>query len=463
MREINPCSFKPNGHEDLTARAKLRAKKSGGGGSNGQKAKWARSVVDAAMPSQPLESSKVSSEDSKPKETIIELLSDDDGEQTDNRIDENKIRSIKVKKEDIPKCWIEVYLLMPKDKFLTEEDKKKNVQSTSTTTKKITSGTTKNKTKQNKTKNNEENLTDKNDSDQNDIEKKVEDDKGGDEVCVVDRSDAPKGRYVQLDLFNGGSKVGSLIDQPKKFESLICNRKPVAYVIAVDATGLMIDVTGRYSCDSGSTKKLRLPCIEWWDKLVHSTRATSLAYRNRENKEKEIRNTSGIEESDKIITSSSSSSSSSSSPVLATVSITIENNSSGGNAKSNGNSLHSHQNTEDKSDSGNVTSFNDVSAALVITSDASDDKKGSAINGRSSLIICNNSANSSTNSSQKSKAEWRLSQQLKAEQEEFDTLALNEPLPSTLSGFKNHPLYTLHRDLKVDVCVCVCVCTYLCV
>jgi Rad4 beta-hairpin domain 1 len=75
-------------------------------------------------------------------------------------------------------------------------------------------------------------------------------------------------------------------------------------------------------------------------------------------------------------------------------------------------------------------------------------KKNPVSNDKNSMISCN-IMNLSNVNNQKKKAEWRLSQQLKAEQEEFTTLALNEPLPTTLSGYKNHPLYTLHRDLKV--------------
>ena len=438
MREINPCSYKPNGHEDLTARAKLRAKKSGGG-SNGQKAKWARSVVDATMTTVSAADTKVISEDSRSKDTVIELLSDDEGgegegEGGEERVDENKIRSIKVKKEDIPKCWIEVYLLMPKDKDKSVNDKNKKDKTASATSKKTTGGTGKNRTKQDKASSKENSSSEGKKSDKSDKSNANENmAEGSDDVCIVDSAEIPLGRYVQLDLFNGGSKVGSLIDQPKSFESAICNRRPVAYVIAVDATGLMIDVTGRYSSDSGSTKKLRMPCIEWWDQLVHATRATSLAKQSRDSKES--RDMSGVEYITPLLSSSSSSASSSSasssSSILTdTKDTTSENNSS--NKISNGNISNGHHSAAPSSSTNN----SDMSKNIPV----SDDKNS---------IVSNNIMNSTMISNQKKKAEWRLSQQLKAEQEEFTTLALNEPLPTTLSGYKNHPLYTLHRDLKV--------------
>ena len=47
----------------------------------------------------------------------------------------------------------------------------------------------------------------------------------------------------------------------------------------------------------------------------------------------------------------------------------------------------------------------------------------------------------------------RLSQQLLAEQEEFKCDALLEPLPTTISGFKNNSLYVLERDIKVSLCM----------
>ena len=426
MREINPCSYKPNGHEDLTARAKLRAKKSGGG-SNGQKAKWARSVVDATMTTVSVEDSKVSSEDSRSKDTVIELLSDDEGEGEGERVDENKIRSIKVKKEDIPKCWIEVYLLMPKDKDQKVNDKSNKDKTASATSKKTTGGTTKNKTKQDKASSKDNDSaegmkSDKTHSDDSMVE-------GSGDVCIVDSTEIPLGRYVQLDLFNGGSKVGSLIDQPKSFESAICNRRPVAYVVAVDATGLMIDVTGRYSSDSGSTKKLRMPCIDWWDQLVYATRATSLAKQSRDSKE--CIDMSGVEYITPLLSSSSSSSSSSlsSSVLIDTEDTNSENNS---NKTFNGNNINAHHSTAPGSSSGN-----------------SDIHKNNPVSDEKNSKIRNDIINSSNVSNLREKAEWRLSQQLRAEQEEFTTLALNEPLPPTLSGYKNHPLYTLHRDLKV--------------
>jgi Rad4 beta-hairpin domain 1 len=52
---------------------------------------------------------------------------------------------------------------------------------------------------------------------------------------------------------------------------------------------------------------------------------------------------------------------------------------------------------------------------------------------------------------QQDKASRRLAERLKAEQNEFQSSALKEPMPTTLSGFKNNPLYILERDLKVPM------------
>ena len=116
VRTIDPSSFKPNGHEDLIAAAKIRASKKLKilPGQNGKKGKWAKNVMLLASesPSNPNQS-EVSEKAAISEKKIIELFSDDEDDKIIT-LDENKIFSVKIKKEDIPKCWIEVYLQMPK-------------------------------------------------------------------------------------------------------------------------------------------------------------------------------------------------------------------------------------------------------------------------------------------------------------------------------------------------------------
>ena len=121
MLAIDPRSFKPNGHEDIIAGAKLRAAKKPKllPGQNGKRGKWAQNVLESA--SEVTQKTVQNLDQMKEnlvaihasKNGVIELLSDDD--EKIELIDENKVFSVKVKKEDIPKCWIEVYLQMPKN------------------------------------------------------------------------------------------------------------------------------------------------------------------------------------------------------------------------------------------------------------------------------------------------------------------------------------------------------------
>ena len=88
-------------------------------GQNGKRGKWAQNVLESA--SEVTQKTVQNLDQMKEnlvgihaaKNGVIELLSDDD--EKIELIDENKVFSVKVKKEDIPKCWIEVYLQMPKN------------------------------------------------------------------------------------------------------------------------------------------------------------------------------------------------------------------------------------------------------------------------------------------------------------------------------------------------------------
>ena len=283
VRAIDPCSFKPNGHDDLQAQAQLRAK-TALPGQNKQKAKWAKGVIQEFE----MTSAKSSS--------VIDLSSDDVG------INEDQVISVKVKKEDIPKCWMEIYLQMPN---LTSDGNLAPIKNPEGKKSRPSSGRKKSA------------------EESNDVEVGFQE--------VVEEVQDLHGRYVQVDLYNGGSKLGSIIDKPKSFEVFVRGKRPVSYVLAVDATGLVVDVTSRYSNNSLKTKKARMTDISWWEDMIAdiSIRDTRRAY--------------------------------------------------------------------------------------------------------------------------PSKCDTQQTQQLRNEQEEFKSEALQEPLPSTSSGFKDHPLYILERDIKVKV------------
>jgi Rad4 transglutaminase-like domain/Rad4 beta-hairpin domain 1 len=388
VRAIDPCSFKPNGHEDLIVRAKGRAKNAAPGQSN-QKAKWAKGVIQ--LMKSDLESGRdpeVTEKTSIPK--VFELLSDE--EDAKSGTDENKIISVKIKKEDVPKCWIEVYLHMPKK---TPSKIMKSKQGWKRGSKR-----------------GEGNSAEKNSKKSHQEIKGVETLNSisstcitiDNEFCVIAADDVTsEGRYVQLDLFNGGSKVGSMIDSPKSFEVSVRARKPVSYVVAVDATGIVVDVTSRYSNSVVNTTKVRMQHIEWWEQLVKDSTA----------RERNSRNSSTRSHSFTPLQSMAASTS------TERDNITADNSSSSSNAR------------------------NKRNASTQGTSNVDDVERSNEI-----FIDVDNR--------QQDKASRRLAERLKAEQNEFQSSALKEPMPTTLSGFKNHPLYILERDIKVRKCWLLC-------
>lgn len=385
VRALDPCSFKPNGHEDLIVRAKARAKNFAPG-QNNQKAKWAKGVIEV------MKSDRDSGRDTEGAigtsvPTVTEILSDDD-EDTKTGIDENKIISVKFKKEDIPKCWIEVYLQMPKtspSKILkSKQGGKQNAKS-----KRGDKNNTEN------TENTEKSFEDRREA-KSSSSMSSTCSTNDNELCIIEADDvACEGRYVQLDLFNGGSKVGSMIDSPKSFEAAVRARRPLSYVIAVDATGIVVDVTSRYSSSIVNTKKVRMQCIEWWEQLVNDSTA-----RERDNREGSNRRHSYTLHQSMGVSSTSEWD-------------CIENT-----------SISNNTNNNRKSSIQSNLSRNDVeySDEILISKD---------------------------NDRQSDRAARRLAERLRAEQCEFQSQALKEPMPKTLSGFKNHPLYILERDIKV--------------
>ena len=292
MRAIDPCSFKPNGHDDLKAQAQLRAKTTLPG-QNKQKAKWAKGVIQETE----MTSAHVGSAATK-LNNVIDLSSDDLG------VDEDQVISVKVMKEDIPKCWMEIYLQMPN---LTSDGNVAPIKKCESKKLRQPGGRKKST------------------GEVNDVEV--------DSQELVDDVQDLHGRYVQVDLYNGGCKLGSTVDKPKSVEVFVRGKRPVSYVLAVDGTGLVVDVTSRYSNNSLKTKKARMSDTSWWDQLIADA---------------SIRD-----------------------------------------------SRRSHD----------------------------------------------------------TKSDTQQTQQLRKEQEEFKSEALQEPLPSTLSGFKDHPLYILERDIKVKVSI----------
>jgi Rad4 transglutaminase-like domain/Rad4 beta-hairpin domain 1 len=371
VRAIDPCSFKPNGHEDLILRAKARAKNAAPG-QNNQKAKWAKGVIQV-MKSDP-ESGRdpeVTNKDNIPE--IFELLSDEEKEGKAG-IDENKIISVKMKKEDIPKCWIEVYLHMPK-KAPTKILKSKQCGKRGSK-----------RGEGNNAENEEKPLLEMNDVETSNEISSACSTKEND-FCIITADDvASEGRYVQLDLFNGGSKVGSMIDCPKSFEVSVRGRRPLSYVVAVDATGVVVDVTSRYANSVVNTKKVRMQHIEWWEQLVNDSTA-----RERGSRKSAIR----------------------------------------------GHSFTPHQSMVDN------TTDNSSSSS----------KRNSSIQDAFDMneVECSDETIIDVDNRQQDKASRRLAERLKAEQNEFQSSALKEPMPTTLSGFKNNPLYILERDLKVPM------------
>ena len=469
VRAIDPSSFKPNGHEDIIAAARDRAAKKPKilPGQNGKKGKWAKNVMELA--------SEVPTVSEKKKDVreIIELLSDNEDVNL-NAVDENKIFSVKVQKEDIPKCWIEVYLLMPKGGSVDSDSFENNCEESV-----IKTPTNATNVKINGSIEGQDNMIEKNDvsgkssggtsSRRSSRGKKssipTDSNLADDEIIKpttptstatpaatkakenklnsiddIKKSDVrTEGRYVQIDLFNGGPKVGAIIDQPKNFENSIRSRRPVSYVVAVSESGLMVDVTSRYSSTAGNTKKLRLPQIEWWDELIKDTIKSSILHLDK----KKMKNTSSSQVNSKLSSSNSSFSSSFS-------------NSS--NSKSNS-----------KSNQSVICLEEDANEIFSIVDDLHTGTQGSSSDHRSRVSIDSNSftvngkhtGNKNNEEIEREKEREierektseinRLLQQLKAEQNEFASQALLEPMPLTLSGFKNHPLYILERDIKVRI------------
>lgn len=381
VRAIDACSFKPNGHEDIIVRAKARAKNSAPG-QNTQKAKWAKGVVQVmTSDSGNGGDGEIASKSSTSK--VVEILSDNE-ENAETGIDEDKIISVKVKKEDIPKCWIEVYLQMPKkseNKILkSKQGAKKERKKTVEDNAKIDSQTVA------KTKEREKEGTTSSTRSTDE-----------DDICILAAADVSSdGRYVQLDLFNGGSKVGSMIDTPKSFEPSVRGRRPFSYVIAVDATGIVVDVTSRYSNSTANTKKVRPPQIEWWEQLVNESTARNKGVRNASHR--------GF-----------------SATLNQSMVVSIDDE-----WDSNDNSTSSY----DAENKGKKST--QLALQRCIEMDCTDEILSSVDHGR-----------------QVDKAARRLAGRLRAEQIEFQSLALKEPMPTTLNGFKNHPLYILERDIKV--------------
>ena len=400
MLAIDPRSFKPNGHEDIIAAAKLRASKKPKvlPGQNGKRGKWAQNVIELASEVCP----KADHTSDQIKEnyvttcsaenSVIELLSDDD--EKIELVDENKVFSVKVKKEEIPKCWIEVYLQMPKShgNDVAYHEAPQSSTSDNNTIKnesKIEKGISSQRNFRNKKEKKGEFSAEKLESEcPSIIDKEIVPDFKKDEnlhnvVKILEESDVrTEGRYVQIDLYNGGPKVGSIIDKPKNIENSIRCRRPVSYVIAVNESGLLIDVTNRYSSCLSNTQKFRPTDIQWWINFIRDIEISSTQYSNNKNKNKESVCKIGISDCDVA---------------------------------------HNHQKEESETvlNNGNKKEFeinveNEINRERIIR-----------------------------------KEKTRLSQQLLAEQEEFKSDALREPLPTTVSGFKNNSLYVLERDIKV--------------
>ena len=401
MLAIDPRSFKPNGHEDIIAAAKLRASKKPKvlPGQNGKRGKWAQNVIELASEVSP----KADHTSDQLKEnfvttcsaenSVIELLSDDD--EKIELVDENKVFSVKVKKEEIPKCWIEVYLQMPKSHGNDVAYHKAPQSSTSDNNtikngSKIEKGSLSKRNLRNQREKNGEFSAEKLELEcPSNIDKQIVPDFKKDEnlqnvVRILEESDVrTEGRYVQIDLYNGGPKVGSIIDKPKNIENSIRCRRPVSYVIAVNEFGLLIDVTNRYSSCLSNTQKLRPNDVQWWINFIRDIEISSTQYSNNKNKNKESVCKIGISDCDVA---------------------------------------HNHQKEESETvlNNGNKKEFeinveNEINRERIIR-----------------------------------KEKTRLSQQLLAEQEEFKSDALREPLPTTVSGFKNNSLYVLERDIKVS-------------
>jgi Rad4 transglutaminase-like domain/Rad4 beta-hairpin domain 1 len=205
------------------------------------------------------------------------------------------------------------------------------------------------------------------------------------DFCIIAADDvASEGRYVQLDLFNGGSKVGSMIDCPKSFEISVRGRRPLSYVVAVDATGVVVDVTSRYANSVVNTKKVRMQHIEWWEQLVKDSTA-----RERGSRKSAVR----------------------------------------------GHSFTPHQSMVDKT-TDNSSSSSKRNSSIQDVFDVNE-------------VECSDDMIVDVDNRQQDKSSRRLAERLKAEQDEFQSSALKEPMPTNLSGFKNHPLYILERDIKV--------------
>jgi hypothetical protein len=264
---IDPQSHRPNQIPHLVADAKLRASKKVPG-QNNKKGAWAQQVVKV------IEIQTI--------DLSIDENRNEEGKEGD--IDENVIISSKVKLEEVSKCWIEVYLTMPKtvDNFSASSSEVVNCDG------KEKKGTKRSRPKDDDVKDITDNLIDPKSARKKQIKKKgsvndcdEEDDsqdltekdynklqispektsnkKSNDllkksknaivvaDVCVLDESVLTEGRYVHLDLFNGGSKTGPVIDKPKLVEVSIRRKKAVSYVVAVDINGLVVDVTNRYA------------------------------------------------------------------------------------------------------------------------------------------------------------------------------------------------------------------------
>ena len=544
---MDPCSFKPNGHEDITSSAKLRAAKKPKPlpGQNGMKGKWAQNVLELTSEA-PQKSGKILDQIKESaavisilKNSVIEILSDDDDEKTE-LVDENKIFGVKIRKEEIPKCWVEVYLQMPKSQNhkssviggeletkettsryneagdVSVENEKKIVLDTASNTgnKRVVA------TKLSRKKNEEMKQMIK-------IDKSIEDDEAlifkeqnrskskvkCDEIVmknniknvepkqqtnlqndfrILEESDErTEGRYVQIDLYNGGPKVGSMIDKPKSVENGIRCRRPISYVIAVTESGLVIDVTNRYSSCLSHTKKLRLPQIECWENLIKNSIISSTIYYNKKDKNKIQINTSNsndkkllnnlsspsviinLELADELddknekiqrkysiqnhnpelSSSFSTSSSSCSSSSSLKTGVNNEIVCFGGRDKGTGIDKVEILELETKME---IEEFHDTKKESNKEVVREKDKKRDY--GRKVEMEIENKNQGERGSEREieidsrrlqSREKNRLLQQLLAEQEELKFQTLLEPMPNTISGFKNHPVYVLQRDIKV--------------
>ena len=507
MLAIDPRSFKPNRHEDIIAGAKLRAAKKPKllPGQNGKRGKWAQNVLESASEvtlktGQNLDQMKENLVGiHAAKNGVIELLSDDD--EKIELIDENKVFSVKVKKEDIPKCWIEVYLQMPKnhgndmkyndaqqsgtlDENSISNDCKieKGNLSKKRNTRVLTLKSRNDRVRRGEKKDSAgkkeessiENLEsdcqlnidtqiipkgqEKEESGFVDVEKNKND---RNVLRILDESDVrTEGRYVQIDLYNGGPKVGSMIDKPKNIENSVRCRRPVSYVIAVDESGLLIDVTNRYSCCLSNTQKSRPADIQWWTDFIRDSEISSTIYYNKKNKNYLKNNiTNNMTNSNikllKVVSSSS--------PTIIDIDDDINSNSDKTPDKyilenrTSEISSYSSSGADDavKYDNSNMK---DSEKKIVISDGKRTDNekreilKTSLENGeKRELEVKKESEMKRERIMKREKA--RLSQQLLAEQEEFKCDALLEPLPTTISGFKNNSLYVLERDIKVSVCM----------